>query len=101
MNHEFISSVLRLLLVGTEQGAQLRNLMEKIPTEDILTENFDPPNQQFVNDYLSVLRLRRTYEPFLVRKNIWFVVEMIFVLQRVGFFKDYYADQSTEMQLVS
>ena len=82
---------LRMLLIGTEQGANLKTLMKKLTTEYIFAEKIDPTNKPFANDYLSALKLRRTFFKPLYKLNhtkIVPVARTIMALQSVNYFED-------------
>jgi len=82
------------MLIGTEQGAQLQNIMKKLPMEDIFADQVGPPSKPFVNDYFDALRLTRTYSPSFIRWNTLFVMEIIMVLQCLDFFENRPARQN-------
>ena len=77
---------LRMLLIGSKQGTQLRNLMEKLTLRDILTEDTDPTNKVFVNNYLSVLRICRTFNPLLADWSVSCAARALALLKRTSFF---------------
>ena len=77
----------RSFLIGTEQGAQLRNLMQKIPKQELFRPDTDPSNKPFVNDYLAMLNMCRTYNSDVGGFFLIFVNSMINVLESAGFFE--------------
>ena len=81
------STAVRMMLIGTEQGTQLRHLMKRFSMRDIFTERDDPANRTFSGDYISVLRLSRTFDPAFMKSNVVPVIEAIILLQRAGFFR--------------
>lgn len=78
----------QLLLTWTEQGAQLKALMEKLAVENIFEEEIDPTMQPFISDYLSVLRLCRRFKPSEVERAKSLAVNAMRALYQTGFFKD-------------
>ena len=84
----FDMMAVRALLMGTEQGVGLKNLMEKLTIQEIFEEKNDPRKRPFVNDYCSVLKLCRTFKRSAIKRNILPAVRMICILQRLGFFKN-------------
>jgi len=91
---DFRFTAVRMMLIGTEQGAQLQNIMKKLPMEDIFADQVGPPSKPFVNDYFDALRLTRTYSPSFIRWNTLFVMEIIMVLQCLDFFENRPARQN-------
>jgi hypothetical protein len=77
---------LRMFLIGTEQGVQLRNLMTKLPAQNIFDENTDPRNKPFTDDYLSTLKTCMTFETPLMEVSIIPAIKKIMILKEVGFF---------------
>ena len=78
---------LRSFLIGTEQGAQLQNLMQKMPKQDLFRADSNPSNEPFVNDYLATLSMCRTYNSDVGDFIQSFVGSMITALRSIGFFE--------------
>ena len=91
----------RALLLGTEQGSQLENLMKRITLKDIFKEKVDPRNEKFNNDYLSALRMSRSFDAlFPPETNLTnMAVKIIMELRRLSFFKNS-SDRSNEVSFL-
>jgi hypothetical protein len=62
--------------------------MERLTIWEIFQENIDHKDKQFVNDYLSVLQLRRTFPATLINESITITaIETIVALRHYKFFK--------------
>ena len=78
---------LRALLIGTEQGTALENLMKSLPIGNIFTERVNPANKPF-GGYSSFITLPRTFDPVHVKSRVEDAVRTIISLQRRSdFFK--------------
>lgn len=84
----FYCLALRTLLVGTEQGAKLGDLMKTLTFEDIFGRTLDPVNKPFTNDYKALLRLPKTFDEKLIKSRMIHAIEVVVVLRRVGFFEN-------------
>lgn len=85
--HEIMA--IRALLIGTEQGVELENLMNKLTIHGIFRERVDPRNKPFKTDYTAVLKLSRTFEEpsSRIRLTVWLAVRLVVALQHLSFFK--------------
>jgi len=76
---------IRTLLIGFEQGAQLKNLKNNLDIQKMFEEKVSPVDKAFENNYLSVLRIRRTFDK-PSKELILLAVKVIIVLKCTTFF---------------
>jgi hypothetical protein len=77
----------RALLIGTEQGSQLENLMKTMTAKDIFKQNYDPSNKPYANDYICALGIMKIFdEPmFRMRRQISLAVRVIVELRHLHY----------------
>ena len=77
----------RTLLIGTEQGTKLDDLMNTLTIENIFVENNHPPvNDPLDCNYLTTLTLYRNFDETIMRSQIVNAVKTIIWLRRLHFF---------------
>ena len=91
---------IRMLLIGTEQGTKLKELMKKVKMREIFAEKIDPTNKLFTDDYPSTLKISRTFKPLLMKCFAFSAVETIALLQKVAFFESDFDSQNETPQVL-
>ena len=83
-NRPYKLRALRLLIEGTQQGAIVPDLRRRMTARQIMTEKTNPSGQPFVNDYVAVLRMSRTFNQELILSFISFISDFVNVIRDYG-----------------
>lgn len=85
-NSRKVIMAIRIFLIGTKQGTELLE-MEKLIMNNIFQEKVDPSSTPFVINYLSSLKLCRTFDVSQIQENILAAIKVTILLQRLSFFE--------------
>lgn len=78
---------IRTLLIGTKQGTQLKTLMNTMSIQNIFEKKKHAPQEPFVYDYASIIKLFENVDLLSLKSNVDIAVKMIMMLRSLSFFK--------------